>query len=48
MVCVFGVDEDFVEVFVLVYDFGYLFFGYEGECVLVECMKVFGGFDYNV
>lgn len=48
LVWVLRLDEDLVECLVLVYDLGYMFFGYEGEDVMYECMVLFGGFDYNV
>lgn len=48
IVGVLDLNFDLVEIVVLVYDLGYLFFGYIGEDVLVELMVFYGGFDYNV
>lgn len=48
IVGMFGFNFELIEVVVLVYDLGYIFFGYMGEDVLFDLMVFYGGFDYNV
>lgn len=42
-----GADEDLAEALALAHDLGHPPFGHEGERVLAEKMKDFGGFDHN-
>lgn len=42
-----GADEDLAEALALAHDLGHPPFGHEGERVLAERMKGFGGFDHN-
>lgn len=42
-----GADEDLAEALALAHDLGHPPFGHEGERVLAERMKSFGGFDHN-
>lgn len=48
VVCNLCLNEDFVEVILFVYDFGYMLFGYVGQDVLNVCMCEYGGFEYNL
>ncbi|MHA6289180.1 deoxyguanosinetriphosphate triphosphohydrolase [Maricaulis sp. CAU 1757] len=44
---VLGADEDLAEALALAHDLGHPPFGHEGERVLAQRMKQFGGFDHN-